>query len=103
MLGSLESNLKRWPNGKTHNIYDNFLNIFPSILMWKFWKETNKRISCEKEMISIMLINKIEACIVEAMNTHLRKRVKKEGAFMGRYNEKKLEKIDQPSTKIYER
>ena len=79
--GNLESLLIGWPNGCSFNIYEKLWNRSPSILMWEIWKERNKRVFCESVLSIPSLLNKIEVCITEVMNNHLRRVVKEEGTF----------------------
>lgn len=49
--------------------------------MWELWKERNRRICSDSEMKSEELVLKIEASIVETINSHLRISRMEEGSF----------------------
>ena len=51
------------------------------IILWEIWKERNKRIFHDQDMTVCEITNKIKACIVETLNSHLRKIPKEEGSF----------------------
>ena len=73
--------LSTWPTNLVYGVYSKLWNICPSIVIWEIWKERNRRIFQEKEMDVEELLLKIEASIVEVLNSHLRKSVKEEGSF----------------------
>lgn len=70
-----------WPCNLVKGVYSKLWNIFPSIVSWEIWKERNRRIFKNVELKVEELILKIEASIVEVINSHLRKCMKEEGSF----------------------
>ena len=81
MPNSLVNFLKSWPTNIFKGIYRRIWNIYPSILMWEVWKERNRRIFYDQDMQPNEIVKKIEACIVETLNSHLRNSQKEEGSF----------------------
>ena len=73
--------IMNWPNNICKGIYNKLWNISPSIIAWEIWKERNRRIFNNAEMEVNSLITKIEASIVENMNSFLRKSRFTEGSF----------------------
>ena len=69
---SLSDLLRSWPTTMVKGVYNKLWNISPSIVMWEIWKERNRRIFCNLEFKSKVLITKIEASIVETSNSYLR-------------------------------
>ena len=81
LLESLDDLRRGWPTNNSRCIYGKLWNICPSILVWEVWKERNRRIFHDQDMTVCEITNKIEACIVETLNSHLRKIPKEEGSF----------------------
>lgn len=67
--------------------------------MWEIWKERNKRIFKDREMIITSLTNKMEANIIEVMNNNLRNTNKEEGTFTE--CKEKLESLDNPTFNLH--
>ena len=70
-----------WPTSMVHGVYNKLWNICPLIVVWEIWKERNHHIFRDKEMNVEELVLKIEASIVEVINSHLRRSMKEEGSF----------------------
>ena len=78
---SLMDLLSSWPTNLVRGVYSKIWNLSPSIIVWELWKERNSRIFRDKEKSVDRLIIKIEAAIVEVINSFLRKSFIEEGSF----------------------
>ena len=68
---SLVDLLLGWPTNHKYGIYGKLWNICPSILTWEVWKERNRKIFKNQEMHAANIIKKVEACIVETLNSYI--------------------------------
>lgn len=73
--------LSGWPKTNNRGIYSKIWNICPAIISWEIWKERNRRIFKDQEMLASSLVLKIEASITETLNSYIRKSQFKEGSF----------------------
>lgn len=78
---SFKDFLKGWPSNLCKGTYSKLWNIFPSILIWEVWKERKRRIFSNIEMKAEEITLKIEASIIEIVNSYLRKTKMEEGSF----------------------
>ena len=78
---SFQALLLSWPTKLDNGVYNKLWNICPSIVVWELWKERNRRIFRNSEMSLERFLIKLEASIVEVLNSHLRKTLKEEGSF----------------------
>ena len=76
-----KDHIRGWPKSGEKNVYNRIWNITPAITTWEIWKERNRRIFHDKEMMINQIVNKIEVSITEVMNNHLRNTNKIEGSF----------------------
>ena len=79
--GKFKDFILGWPTDICKGVYNKIWYISPSVLLWEIWKERNRRIFCNIEMDCGELISKIEASIVEIVNSYLRKSRMAEGSF----------------------
>ena len=70
-----------WPYNHNRGVYSKLWNICPSILVWEVWKERNRRIFSNLEMEPKVILRRLEASIVETMNSFLSKVRMEEGTF----------------------
>ncbi|XP_059070798.1 uncharacterized protein LOC131860404 [Cryptomeria japonica] len=62
-----------WPIMNKGYIYEGLWVAAPSMLVWELWKERNRRIFREDKLEWQQLTNKIEAAIIELINSHYMK------------------------------
>ncbi|XP_057872052.1 uncharacterized protein LOC131078394 [Cryptomeria japonica] len=57
-----------WPTGGKFSKWGSLWITSPSMVVWHMWKERNKRIFMEEEMVVTLLINKIQVAVEETIN-----------------------------------